>query len=358
MADMDDLDERFAALTSQIEREERRRMSKAAAKEWSRLPRNRRRRKWWIASFTVFALVAVAGLVVTYRPEALTSARDALSARPPGVPGAGDGLPGGPVPEETTPVEASPVPEETTPVGVEPVPVSPFAGSPAEDYADGAKGLVTPEAKATGGLSRGDVAAALKRTRDMLVASHLDHRTLMGGRPTALARLLIPEQREWFLRNLDNRKPKKGDFNTRHWVTSLAPKTAELTTDVIKVNGRTKYAAFRENGRTGARITVKYLFVYAIRRPGHPEHTERVIVRSLGEVLAYRENGELVLWPVRWNAGSVTGVRCDIDDGFAHPVYDDSVPDKELAKATGAPIDPYQLDRESREEDCTIASRT
>ncbi|MEV7009341.1 hypothetical protein [Streptosporangium sp. NPDC051022] len=343
MSDTDDIDRRFAGLTSQIGRRERRRMSKAAAREWSHLPRNRRRRRRWIIAVTLLAVVAGAGLVVVYRPEVAGQVAEAFSSR---FLGTGRGLPFGTVPEETTPVD------------VEPPAVSPFEGSPAKDYANGAKGLVMPAAKATGGLSRKDVALALRRTRAMLVASNLDRKTLLGGRPTALVKLLSPELREWFLKNLDNRKRKKGGSNTRYWVTSLAPKAAEPATDVVKVKGRTTYAAFRKDGRTGVRITVKYLFVYAVRRPGRPELTRRIIVRSIGELLAYRENGELVLWPVRWNGGGVTGIRCDVEDGFIHPFYPDSAPDKEAAKATGAPIDPYALDREPKEKGCTLASRT
>ncbi len=343
MSDIEDLDERFTALTAQIDHDERRRMRKAAAQEWSRLPRVRRRRRRWIVAFTLLAVVAAAGLVVAYRPEVVTGLRDAFSRR---FPDAGGGLNLGAVPEESMPVD------------VAPAPVSPFEGSPAKEYAEGAEGLTTPPARATGGLSHKDLATALRRTRAMLVASNLDHRTLVGGRPTALAKLLRPQVREWFLKNLDRRKPKRGDFNTRYWVTSFAPGTAELTTDVIKVNGRTKYSAFRKDGRTGARITVSYLFVYAVHRPGRPEHTERVIAHTRGEILAYRENGELVLWPVKWNGGGVTGARCDVGDGFVHPVYDDSAPDREVAKATGAPIDPYDLDHDSSGEDCVLATRT
>ncbi|MFF4417293.1 hypothetical protein ACFYY8_32620 [Streptosporangium sp. NPDC001559] len=338
MTDNDDINRRFKALTSQIEREERRRMEKA----WSHLPHYRRRRRRRITSLVAFVLVVAAGLVAVYRPGWVTPVGEALSARF----------------LQARENHGGPVPEETAPVPVTPEPVSPFEGSPAKDYAEGVKGLTSPKARATGGLSRKDVATALKSTRDMLAAAHLDRKTLAGGRPTALVRLLPPELREWFLKDLDNRKTKKGHFNTRYWVTSLAPKAAELATDVIKVNGRTKYASFHEEGRSGARITVNYLFVYAVRRPGQTGQGERIIVHSIGEVIAYRENGRLVVWPVKWNGGAVTGARCDVDDGFVHPYYDDSVPDKELSKATGAPVDPYELDREPRDEECTLASRT
>ncbi|MFC7643641.1 hypothetical protein ACFQX6_24830 [Streptosporangium lutulentum] len=128
---------------------------------------------------------------------------------------------------------------------------------------------------------------------------------------------------------------------------------------MIKVKGKTKYAAFREGGRSGVRVTVNYLFVYAVHRPGRPEPTERIIAHNLGEILVYRENGELVIWPVSWNADGAANARCDVDDGFVHPFYPDSVPDKEAPKATGALVDPYDLDREVKaEEGCRLVSRT
>ncbi|GAA3118864.1 hypothetical protein [Streptosporangium carneum] len=342
MSDTDDLDRRFAAIASQTDQDERRRMSDTAAKEWSNLPRNRRRRRRWITVLAACVLVAGAGVVVAYRPEVVTQVRDALAEQL----------------SDTGGLSLGAIPEETMTVDAVPPSVSPFEGSPAKDYAEGVKGLVMPPATTRGGLSRKDVAAALKRTRDMLAASHLDRRTLMGGRPTALVRLLDPELRPWFLKNLDRRKPGN-DSNTRYWVTSLAPKAAELATDVIKVNGRTKYSAFREDGRTGIRITVNYLFVYAVQRPGQPESVTRVISHNMGELLAYRENGALVVWPVEWNSGTVTGVRCDVQDGFVHPFYEDSAPDKEVVEATGAPLDPYDLDHDSGDDNsCRAASRS
>ncbi|AWS41893.1 hypothetical protein [Streptosporangium sp. 'caverna'] len=344
MSDLEDVDKRFNELTAQIDRNEQRKMNKAAAQEWARLPRVRRRRNRRIAAFAVVAVVAGAGLFVAYRPEVVSMIPGVVSERFSNM--GMDALRLGQVPEETAPVD------------VRPPKLSPFEGSPAKNYADGAKGLVMPAARATGGLSRKDVATALQRTRDMLKASHLDRKTLMGGKPTALTKLLHPEQRVWFLKNLDRRSPKKNAWDSRYWVTSLAPKTAELATDVIKVKGRTKYSGFREDGRSGVRIRVNYLFVYAIHRPGRPEPTQRIIAHNLGEIHAYRENGELVIWLADWNADGVAGARCDINDAFTHPFYDDSVPDKEALKATGAPVDPYDLDDNVRDEKCSLTTGT
>nr|BFE88578.1 hypothetical protein GCM10020093_111790 [Planobispora longispora] len=181
-----------------------------------------------------------------------------------------------------------------------------------------------PEAKATGGLSEKDVATALKRTRELLKASNLDRRVLFEAGHKPFSRLLHPQIREWFLKNLDRRKPREDGFNTRYWLTSFAPETAEPVTDVIKVHGRTKLSPFKSRGRTGVRIKVNYLFVYAVQRPGQPHTAMRVVAHNVGEIEVHRENGELVIWVRNWNSEGTAGARCDVGDGFVHPSYEDS----------------------------------
>ncbi|GAA3146430.1 hypothetical protein GCM10010466_41830 [Planomonospora alba] len=353
---MDDIEKRFQEITAQIQEEERRRMSRAAQGEWERLPRDRRRRRRWAAAVVALAAAAGAGVLVVHRPELLEAARTALGERLALAGAAVDPAPGRTEPAEPAQAEPS---EEASAEAV-PLKPSPFDGSPAADYADGAEGLVMPRARAVGGLGEKDVAAALGRARALLKASNLDRRTLFKGAPGPFAKLLHPEERRWFLKNMDRRrKPKGEDFNTRTWLTSFAPKSAEPATDVIKVRGRTKLSPFEEGGISGARVTVNYLFVYAVHRPGRPHTTMRVIAHNVGELRAYREGGRLIVWVRTWNGEGVTGARCDVDDGFVHPAYEDAPADEEAARATGAPIDPYDLDRKtSKDQDCFLASRS
>jgi hypothetical protein len=339
---MDDIDRRFRELTAQIDEEERRKRGRSIERERAHPPRFRRRRRRRIIAASAAAvtalLVAGAGVLVTYRPELLDSARTVLAERLP-------------VLEES----AAPSPEATA----EPMAPSPFDGSPAADYADGADGLVMPAAKAVGGLSRKDVAKLLDRTRALLKASSLDRRTLIEGDPTPFARLLPARDRASFLRNIDRKgKPRGGGPNTRYWLTSFAPGSTRLATDVIKVHGTAKLSSFRESGVSGARVKVNYLFVYAVHRPGQPHTTMRVIARRVGEVRIYRQDGEPEFWIRTWGSGGVTGVRCDVDDGFVHPFYEDSPEDEEVARATGAPIDPYDLENRSDGDGCRLAYRT
>lgn len=332
MSHGDDLDERFNELIAQIAEEEQRTMRVAAKRAArtarpARLPERRparRNTRGWLVVGAVAALIAAGGAIVTYRPEVLSPAVAALS---------------GAVPEETMPVEP---PEE-------PATSDPFAGSPAETWSAGIDGFVMPKAKAMGGLSKKDVAKGLKRTRDLLAAAHLDRKTLLGGSPNAFARLLDRAQRGWFRDGLDDK-----ETTTRTMVVSFAPKTAELATDVIKVRGRTTLGTFEEHGQKGVQAKLNYLVVYGVQRPGRPATVERIVAHFTGATRLQRIDGRLAVRVVGWGA-STTPARCDVPDGFVHPYYDDSPPDK--VRPSGPPTDPYDLDDEPTHDGSCEASQ-
>lgn len=355
----DDLDARFNELVAQIDADERRRMRAAAAKgakERGKAPRKPREARLYadagprpprrlgrlsVALITLCAVVGAAGVVVTFRPDLL-------------------GANTGPVPEETVPVEWGPAREPVEESAEEPVEeeaaetvsvADPFAGSPAAGYAEGAKGFEMPKAKALGGLSKKDVAKGLERTRALLAAAFLDRQTLMGGRPAAFIKLLHPDEASWFKKGLG----RKGAKSTRSWVISFAPKTAEPATGVIKVHGRSKLSAFRKDGRRGVKVATNYLVVYAVRRPGQPATTIRLVVHQRGTVLVHRDSRGLVTWIDDWG-GSSTPARCDVKDGYVHPMYEDSTRDAE--RPAGDPIDPYDLERERQKGKCQAARHT
>ncbi|MGN9839646.1 hypothetical protein ACTMTI_16130 [Nonomuraea sp. H19] len=339
----DDLEKRFNELVGQIDADEQRKMRAAAKREartglrsrsvrppgrgdrspdgWSdHLGRPPRRiGRAWLAMATITALIAAAGVVVTFRPDLIA--------------------PSGSIREETMPVVA--------PMQM----AAPFADSPAEEYADGIAGFVMPEAKALGGLPKKDVVMGLERTRELLAAAYLDKKTLLGGRPDAFIRLLDREQRDWFREGLDD-----PESPTRFIVNSFAPRTAELTTDVIKVRGRATLDTFEEDGRRGVKVKLNHLIVYAVHRPGQPRTTIRVVTHATGAVRLYRESGRLIVWVEGWGA-SPAPARCDVVDGYIHPYYDDSPPDK--VAATGSPVDPYMLEDEPSSDDgCQVSQGT
>ncbi|MER5627146.1 hypothetical protein ABT061_39595 [Streptosporangium sp. NPDC002544] len=341
MPDNDDIDERFKTLTAQISVRERKRMTKIAEQEWARQPRLRRRRRRRWAAVAVAVLVAAAGGFVVYRPDAVARIRASVFA---GFAGSDAGPLAGPTTEAT---EKAPV---------KPVKVSPFDDSPAQKYANGAKGLVMPEPRALGGLSRKEVSAALRHARKLLTASNLDRKVLLGGRPNALIRLLDPEQRAPFVKGL-KRPGRKGGYGSRRWVTSLAPKSAELVSETFKVHGKTRLTTFKENGLGGVRIKVNYLFVYAIQRPGQPDTLTRLVAHNIGRLDVWREGGRLRFWVSGWNGGGVAPARCDIDDAFVHPFYPDSPPDRKL-KAGAPAVDPYSIEEETTKDCSPLKSNT
>jgi hypothetical protein len=334
MQNGDDLDARFNELVAQFDADEQRKM-RASATRGVKAPG--RTRRGLLAVAGVMAVIAAAGAVVVFRPD--------LLGPPSRVTG--------PVPEETQAVVIAEPEADRTGAGRAETPADPFEGSPASAYADGATGFTMPKAKARGGLSKKDVAKALDRTRALLAAAYLDHKTLMGGKPKAFIERLESRQRDWFRDRLDL-KWKKSRFDARYWVNSFAPKTAELATDVIKVHGASTVKPLaKKYGRQGVEVATKYLLVYAVQRPGQPATARRLVTRVEGVVLVYRESGRLVTWVDKWGRVSSTPARCDVKDAFMHPIYQDSEPDTTSVRATDPPADPYDLDHErSRDGKC------
>lgn len=362
MPNGDDLDARFNELVAQIDDDQQRRMRAAAvkgAKEQRRTDRLARREsrparlsgdsggygpeprrrigRAWIAMAVITSLIAASGVIVTFRPDLLTP--DAV------------------VDEAPTSIAAPVVEPAEDPVdqaGEEPTegageePTSPFAGSPAEKYAEGAAGFVMPAAKALGGLSKKDVAKGLKLTRELMAAAFLDKKALLGGKPSAFAKLLSPDQRDWFLRDM---KKHKG---AAAFVIQFAKGTAEFSTDVIKVHGRVKLGTFKDRWRRGVELRLNHIVVYAVHRPGRPDTTIRVVAHPKGRVWLYREEGRLVAWPLSWGASS-TPASCDTRDGFIHPEYEDSP--RGTVAPTGPPIDPYELEQDEP-KGCTASKGT
>ncbi|MFF8191707.1 hypothetical protein ACF05L_12810 [Streptomyces bobili] len=129
--------------------------------------------------------LALALAVVAIRPSLLLD-------RLPGHHSAASDTPSpSPLPAETS--LPSTAPGEADQPGL-PTRDHPFLGSPAQQWADGAEAVELPVAKAVPGLSKDDVALALRRTKDFLVASNLDPAVLHGGQPDEAMALLEPKQ--------------------------------------------------------------------------------------------------------------------------------------------------------------------
>jgi hypothetical protein len=221
-------------------------------------------------------------------------------------------------------------------------PADPFAGTPADGWADGAAGIVTPPARPVGRFTAAQVAAAYATTRKLLIAANLDRQTLLGGPPTAFAKLLTARQRAQFLGGLNKKGVHKGGYpvSTRKWVASFAPGSAELIGNVIKVHGAMSARSVTESGMVVLAIEVNYIFGYAIERPHDPTDWMRVLDHQYGSIdFAPWDDPGGALEP--WDRTIIgnAGAQCGTTDGYIHPDYpsDRSVD----ARESGAAIHPY-----------------
>ncbi|HEY5395330.1 MAG TPA: hypothetical protein VIL16_08020 [Trebonia sp.] len=203
-------------------------------------------------------------------------------------------------------------------------PVLPFAGTPAQAWADGAAGIVVPAAKPVGSFTAAQVEAAYQTSRKLLVAGNLNKVTLLGGQPTAFANLLNSQERAQFLGSLNTKGVSKdgSPLSTRVEVTSFAPGSAELVGNVIKVRGTmsAKSAAFA--GTTVLAISVNYLFAYAVESPGSPADWTRVVAHQYGSFdFAQWSDPGGPLQPWDDTGGDHAGALCGSTDGYLRPDY-------------------------------------
>jgi hypothetical protein len=239
-------------------------------------------------------------------------------------------------------------------------PADPFAGTPADQWANGASGIVIPAAEPAGTFTTAQVAAAYATTRELLIAQNLDPATLAGGAPTAFADLLRPAQRKQFLAGLGKVGfARNGSvLSTRAWVSSFAPGSTVLLGHLIKVHGTMSASAVLAQGKPVLDINVNYRFVYPVAPPRAQGNWIRVVGQVPGVVQFDTWNdpgGPLQPWV--YAVPSHAGVRCDLPDGYDHPQFPSSPPDK--VNQTGPPVDPYSMSTAvPRTPGCQRATRT
>jgi hypothetical protein len=103
-----------------------------------------------------------------------------------------------------------------------------------------------------------------------------------------------------------------------------------------------KASVVTESGGPVLRITVDYLFVYAVEPPGDPADWMRVVQQQSGTVNFARWDDQGSSFEPWYNmAGSPSGVRCSAHDGYIHPDYPSGPPD--TVQASGKPVNPYSL---------------
>jgi len=310
----------------------------------------RRRRLWAIIGVPLAAAVAV----VAMKPSLLPGDPFGTSS---------DG-----------PTAAAPLPAETAPPTAAPSSVAPdtptldrpFAGSPAERWADGAAGIVVPEATPVGSLTRAQVATALRQTKTLLVDANLNPTTLRGERPEAALGTLDPKQpkmlddaRSWL------REPGKG-HDPLSLFSRFDPEETRLVGDVVKTRGR---MTFKAGEHASVAIHVDYTFVYPVApadqgsdqsSDGGSTEVTRTIVRrvldlEVSDPTKYRVTpGKLSV--VRYDE-DLANSACAVYDGFLHPQFPSAAPTG--AAPTGPTTDPYDRSRDIQHSGtCGTVSRT
>jgi hypothetical protein len=215
-------------------------------------------------------------------------------------------------------------------------PPDPFAGTASDYWADGAAGIVAPAARPAGGFSRAQVAAAYATSRKLLIAANLDARTLLGGPPTAFAKLLAPAQRATFLAGLDKTGVSKSGLplSTRTWVASFPPGGTTLVGNVIKVHGTMSARAVARSGTAVLAVDVNYLFGYVVESPHDPSDWARVVDHVYGS-FDFASSGDRRGALEPWDQAVITnsGIHgCGTADGYIHPAYpsDRSIDDRQI----------------------------
>ncbi|MFI8999522.1 hypothetical protein [Streptomyces sp. NPDC053541] len=254
-------------------------------------------------------------------------------------------------PEDTTPL-----PAETTRPTAAPSPVDPdrptlaepFRGSPALRWADGAAGIELPPAKATGWMSKERVEAALKQSKEFLVATNLDPAVLAGARPDAALKLLDPKHRD-FHRELERGLVAPTEENDPLRLFSrFAPSEVRLVGTVVKTRGRMSVEKGTGDAADAVLVRADYTFVYPLVRstPGADEVARTVLRREL--VFAFYPagydvtRGRLVLHAFPYNVGNSS---CGATDGFFHPSFPADRRSAPRPTATGEAVDPYDRSR-------------
>ncbi|MET7348983.1 hypothetical protein [Streptomyces mirabilis] len=320
---------------------------------------SRRRRLWAILGVPV----AIAVALVAVKPSLLPGDPfGTLSGTPSG------GASAAALPAETAPPTAAP----SSAAPDTPTLDRPFAGSPAERWADGAAAIVVPKATPVGTFTSAQVAAALKQAKTLLVGANLNPGTLRGERPESVLALLDPKQP----RMLDDvnswlRAPGK-KHDPLMLFSRFDPAEVRPAGDVVKVRGRT---TFKAGAHASVAIHMDYTFVYpliqadqaskasgATETSGASTEVARTIVRRVLdlELLDPRKYqatpGKLSITRYDQDLGNTA---CDVYDGFLHPQFVSAAPTG--APPTGPTTDPYDRSRDIRHsgtETCGTVSRT
>ncbi|MET9297105.1 hypothetical protein [Streptomyces sp. NPDC003077] len=304
----------------------------------------RRRRR---TAMGAAALLVAAGAVWVVNPGDI---RARLS-------GNNDTVAAAPLPPETAAPTAAPGQEAGN---ATPTLERPFAGSPAERYADGPAGIVLPPAKATGWMDKEQVARALRQAKQWLVSANLDPTTLSGGQPKAALELTDPQQPGTLELMRKALRSPGAEHDPLSFFSRFDPTEVRPAGDIVKTRGRMTYEADDKDGTLV--IHADYTFVYPVvkARVGAHEVTRTIVRRQLD--LEFTDPARYQNTPGKLGLGQyqheASNSSCARDDGFLHPMFATDAPDG--PEPSGEAVDPYDRSRDLSKEpadSCGTVSR-
>ncbi|MFP3991847.1 hypothetical protein U9R90_31110 [Streptomyces sp. E11-3] len=311
-------------------------------------PRRRRGKAWYVVGL----LVAIGLLLVALDPGRVAGWF--------GGGGGGGGAESAPLTAES---ERPDQPPPTEAAAQRPTVEKPFRGSPAARWGDGTGGISLPVARATGWMSKKQVAHALDRTRDFLAASSLDPNVLRGERPAKAIALINSHQQDVqdYLATAFRAPNRENDplllfsrFDTK----------VRLVGDVVKSRGRITY---REGERGAVEMTTDVTYVYpVVRATAGSDEVARTIVRR-EVVMSWDDPAKVVIKPGTFSLVSyksdTTNGGCDTFTGYFTPEF--SAERAAKSPGDGPEVDPYDRStsmdarmREAGDAGCGTATRS
>ncbi|MFD4644593.1 hypothetical protein ACFWN2_45310 [Lentzea sp. NPDC058436] len=169
----------------------------------------------------------------------------------------------------------------------------PFAKTPAEQWPEGEKGIVAPDAN-----------PAYEQVRQALIASRLDPATLTDHKPDRFLAMLAPPAREHIAKDVSG------------WVTRLKQGT-KLLPNGIRASG--KMTLGEKDGYPA--VTTDYVFAYAFEPPDPKKLLDQMeIVAAVREQVTYTITPE-GLWPSD-STGFQYSIACQAArEGFLAPQF-------------------------------------
>ncbi|MEU9202096.1 hypothetical protein [Streptomyces sp. NPDC048332] len=198
----------------------------------------------------------------------------------------------------------------------------PFKGSPAVTWGDGVAALSLPEARATGWMSKTQVARALERSRDFLASSNLDAGVLRGERPTEAIALLNPHQKDVQDYVSAAFRTPSAEHDPLKLFSRFTPSKVRLVGDVVKTRGRIMY---REGKRGAVEVTADVTYVYPVVRvsEGSDEVARTIVRREI--VMGWDDPAKIITESgtfslISYRSDTANG-GCDNHTGFFIPAF-------------------------------------